>query len=189
MITMIPPKNWQDLQVQVARILSECGFAVDTEMIIKNVRGTVEIDVYAKETVNGRMYSIACECKNWKSNAPQNTIHGFRSVVSDLGVNLGIIITTSDYQSGATEASAFTNIQLLTWEKFQLEFEKQWLKTYFQLKITKELNPLFTYTEPLPPAWFSRLTQEGQDIFLQLLRQHICFTVFICSVFQNGGSI
>ena len=187
MITSIRPKDWRDLQIQVARLLTECGFDVNIELVLKNARGHIEIDVFAKEIINGRTYSIACECKNWNSNVPQSTIHGFRTAIADIGVNLGIVITTSNYQSGAIEASQFTNIQLHTWETFQLEFEKQWLEMYFHPKITTELDPLFTYTEPLAPAWYPKLTSADKQIFSKLQNQYLGFGLFMLSLARWGG--
>ncbi|MCB9333861.1 MAG: restriction endonuclease [Lewinellaceae bacterium] len=70
------------------------------------------MDVYAEETIKGRKYSIICECKHWKSNIPQSVIHGFRTVTADLGCNIGYIITTSDFQLGATKAAELTNVEL-----------------------------------------------------------------------------
>jgi hypothetical protein len=45
MKTTIVPSTFQDLQNQVAHILSECGLAAETEKKITTVRGKVEIDV------------------------------------------------------------------------------------------------------------------------------------------------
>ena len=85
MITRNDPESWQALQTEVGRILSECGFAVEVEKRIQSARGAVELDVYAEETVRGRKYAIACECKYWKSRIPQTVVHGFRTVVQEIG--------------------------------------------------------------------------------------------------------
>ena len=42
MITSRTPSSWQDLQEQSARILAECGFAVEIEKKVKLVRGQAE---------------------------------------------------------------------------------------------------------------------------------------------------
>ncbi len=92
MITRSIPDSWQALQTEVGRILSECGFAVEVEKKIGSARGAVELDVYAEETIRGRRYTIACECKYWKSRIPQAVIHGFRTVVQEIGANVGYIV-------------------------------------------------------------------------------------------------
>jgi hypothetical protein len=135
MITKKIPDNWRDLQSKVAEILERCGFKVEIEKRIITVRGTVEIDVYAEEIINGRKNVIICECKNWKQNIPQNVIHGFRTIASDIGCNTGYIITTSDFQSGSKKANEFTNIELLTWEEFQNFFFESWYSNYFYEKL------------------------------------------------------
>jgi hypothetical protein len=42
-----PPYSWQDLELMVAKILSQCGFYAECGKQIPTVRGTVDIDVYA----------------------------------------------------------------------------------------------------------------------------------------------
>ena len=108
MITIEVPKTWQDLQRETARILEECGFTVEIEKKIQTVRGEVEIDVYAEEEVKGRKYTILVECKHWKSRVPQSVIHGFRTVVSDIGANVGYIVSLTGFQSGSFSASEMT---------------------------------------------------------------------------------
>lgn len=75
MITTSTPDAWKNLQSEVAQILNECGFTVEVEKKIRTARGVVEIDVYAEETIRGRKYSIACECKHWKSRVPQSVAY------------------------------------------------------------------------------------------------------------------
>lgn len=130
-LTSKQPQDWKDLQNKVAEILRECGFDVEIEREIETVRGKVEIDVYAEETIKGRKYTIACECKHWKSNVPQHVIHGFRTVINDLGCNIGYIITTSDFQSGSVNSTKYTNVELLTWENFIATFFESWYESYF----------------------------------------------------------
>jgi restriction system protein len=116
LLTTTQPVDWRTLQCGVASILRECGFTVEIERIFKTVRGSVEVDVYAEEIVNGRTYSIASECKHWSSRVPQTVIHAFRTVVADLGVNVGYIVSRKGFQSGAFGASKSTNLKLLTVE-------------------------------------------------------------------------
>jgi restriction system protein len=136
-LTNKKPQDWKDLQNKVAEILNECGFNVKIEMDVETVRGKVEIDVYAEEIIMGRKYSIAFECKNWKARIPQNIVHGFRTVINDLGCNIGYIITTSDFQSGSIVTTKYTNVELLTWETFLSTFLESWLNSYFNPQLEK----------------------------------------------------
>ena len=103
MITISSPYNWCNLQDEVATILDQCGFHVETEKTVKTSRGKVELDVYAEEEIKGRKYSIVCECKYWKKKIPQSVIHSFRTVVADLGANIGYIISLKGFRSGVHE--------------------------------------------------------------------------------------
>ncbi|MEP2773117.1 MAG: restriction endonuclease [Fulvivirga sp.] len=175
MITNLTPDTWRDLQTEVGRILEQCGFSVEIEKKAATARGRVELDVYAEETIKGRKYSIACECKHWKANVPQTIIHGFRTVVSDLGCNIGYIITTSDFQSGSLAASEMTNVELMTWENFQNKFFESWYEEYFSPSIAKELDPILTYSEPILPKWFSKMTSEEKDTYYELKDKYDAF--------------
>lgn len=181
MITRREPAGWRELQDMVSRILSECGMTVETEPRLTTARGQVEVDVYAEESVKGRRYSIICECKHWKARVPQTIVHGFRTVVADIGVNAGYIVGSSGIQSGAVVAADLTNIKLLIWEEFQLEFEETWLDLHFYPGIGRELDPLFTYSEPFLPVWFTELEEEDKARYLALKERYDTFAALMMS--------
>lgn len=183
MISKKKPNDWRDLQNMVSQILIECGLRVEIEKKITSIRGKIEVDVFAEETVHNRPYTILCECKYWKSKIPQTIIHGFRTVVSDTGANIGYIISSAGFQKGSFESSSKTNIKLLTWEQFQEEYKETWIKNYFIPTITNKLDPLFTYTEPLGPAWYPSLTDNEKRSFLALDDKYESFgiTMFMLS--------
>lgn len=182
MITTTYPATWEDLQREVARILAECGFTVELEKRVTTVRGEVEVDVFAQETVKGRTYKILCECKHWKRRVPQAAIHSFRTVVSDIGANLGYLISLHGFQSGAFAASELTNIQLVTWEQFQNVFEETWYEQYFSPVLSDRLDPLLTYTEPLLPNWFGKLPEPEKAAFLELKDKYDAFGYIIMAM-------
>jgi hypothetical protein len=175
MITTIVPEDWRALQENVARILTECGFAVELEKEIHTVRGDVEIDVYAEETVDGRLYTLLCECKRWKTNVPQGVVHGFRTVVADAGANVGYIISSAGFQSGAFSAADLTNLRLVTWGEFQAEFERSWIENFLLPQVRERFDLIFHYTEPLVPREVADLTDEGQRQFVALHKKHLDF--------------
>lgn len=180
-ITSQTPANWNDLQDKVAEILTQCGFDAGKEQVIESVRGKVEIDVFAEELVKGRKYTILCECKYWKSKIPQAVIHGFRTVVNDIGANIGYIITTSDFQSGAKLSSLNTNVELLSWENFQLLFFESWYETFFSPEIAKRLDALLTYSEPILPKWFDKLSTNEKEEYFALKEKYDSFGWIIMS--------
>jgi restriction system protein len=180
-LTNKQPQDWKDLQNKVSEILSQCGFVVETEKKTDTARAPVELDVYAEEIVKGRKYSIICECKHWKSNIPQTVIHSFRTVISDLGCNIGFVITTSDFQSGSINTTEFTNIELLTWENFQAKFFESWYESYFSPQIAERLDSLLTYSEPIFPKWFDYMTEEDKKTYLALKDKYDIFGQIIMS--------
>jgi restriction system protein len=150
MITEKTPETWQQLQEWTAQILRECGWTAETDITVQTVRGAVEIDVHATEVVQGRQYITLIECKNWTARIPQAVVHGFRTVVADIGANTGYIISRAGFQSGAYEAAVNTNVKLLSWTEFQEVFEDQWYWTHLTQQAREVLDPLCSYLEPLP---------------------------------------
>lgn len=180
-LTTKQPQDWKDLQKKVSEILQQCGFKVEKELTTETVRGKVELDVYAEENIKGSKYSIVCECKYWKSNIPQTVIHGFRTVVNDLGCNVGYVITTSDFQSGSVTATENTNVELLTWENFQALFFESWYESYFSPQIAKRLDPILTYSEPILPKWFDKMNEVDKDAYFNLKDKYDLFGWIVMS--------
>ena len=67
-----------------------------------------------------------CECKLSSKPVSQHVVHSFRTVVADIGADIGIIISAKGFQRGAVAAAAMTNIRLLPWDEFQQTFENRW---------------------------------------------------------------
>ena len=178
MITSVRPVDWRDLQNQVARILSECGFKAEVEKKVVTARGEVEIDVFAEEDVKGRRYTILCECKLWQSSVPQSVIHGFRTVVSDIGAHRGYIISSSGFQSGATSASEHTNVDIVTWGEFQDLFQTTWLENYLSPTITERLDRLMGFTEPLVQHWMCEITNDDVTAVKALRSKYLGLALF-----------
>lgn len=174
MITQNEPATWQDLQTSTAQILNECGIQAQTEVTLETVRGQVEIDVLATENVQGREHKVLVECKNWKAKVPQNVVHGFRTVVTDIGANVGYIVSKAGFQSGAYEAAANTNIKLMTWWEFQEAFEDQWYWSHLSNQAHERLDGLCSYLEPIPAmsAWDRYLDEPDIERLKEMYKQH-----------------
>jgi hypothetical protein len=146
-----PPADWVGLQDQVSLILNECGLESKTTVTVALARGRAEIDVYAEDKQQTPSTLVFCECKNWKSAIPQNVVHGFRTVVSDGGANIGYLICTSSFQSGAKEAATNSNVRPVTWEEFQAVYADRWFERHFFPTFHKESDRLAGYAEPMAP--------------------------------------
>lgn len=137
---LIPTENirdWKDLQDKVADLFREMGYEVHSPHVVQHVRGSKEVDVYVRDPRTSVPHVILIECKHWGSNLPQDTVHGFRTVMADCGANTGIIVGSTGFQSGAEEAVAYTNIELRTWESLQRAFGNEWF-----LRQKERLAPL-----------------------------------------------
>ena len=182
MITRSAPPDWRALQAEVGRILTECGFEVEVEKKFQSARGSVELDVYAEETVRGRKYVIVCECKHWQNRVPQNVIHGFRTVAQEVGANIGYVVSMAGFQSGAFTASELTNIELVTWEEFQGKFEESWFEEFFTKEIDRQLSGVMTYAEPILPKWFDQMSDPDKETYVGLKDKHDLFGMLMQSL-------
>lgn len=112
------PGDWRELQEAVAAVLREAGFVAEVEKVMPHVRGSAELDVYAEQSVQRHLVTLACECKHWKSAVPQAVVQTFRSVLLDTGIDAGYVVSSAGFQSGAYATAAHTNVRLVTWEEF-----------------------------------------------------------------------
>ena len=172
MITESEPKDWKDLQNQTGQILTESGLKVEIEKKVVSVRGEIEIDVFAIETINDREQIILIECKNWNNPIPQTVVHAFRTVMTDIGANTGYIVSKTGFQSGAYKTSEFSNIKLVTWKEFQDLFESQWKETQLSEYIEKNWGALMSYVEPLVPNWALFLSDSDTEKYKKLFNQY-----------------
>lgn len=145
------PTRWDDLEDRVGRILDECGFQVEVGTLVKSARGSVEFDVYAQDHSAGIPITLAVECKLWRRPVHQGEVLKFRTALADVGANLGFVVSSKGFQSGAHEAAAYTNVKLVTWEDFQRTFAERWCQNFMLDVIRKESQPLVDRTQGIGP--------------------------------------
>jgi restriction system protein len=179
MITSSVPTDWKQLQNEVGSILEQCGFSVQVEKKVDTARGEAVLDVYAEETVKGRKYSIVCECKYWKSRIPQTVIHSFRTILNDTGANVGYIVSLKGFQPGAVKAANYANLELVTWEGFQKAFCDSWLDQYLSPVMTKDLDLILDYTEPLVQEWMCEVPDHEIPLIKALRKKYFAFGVLV----------
>ena len=161
LITSAIPESWEELEDLVTAILNECGMAARRQVNLKLPRGTVDVDVYAEETVDGIAHRIVCECKNWKTNIPKEVVHAFRTVMQETGANRGYIISRMGFQSGAIEVVKATNINLVTFTEFQERYFDKWYRHRCRA-IEDAVGDFNTYYEPLGPPGYNRLENDEE---------------------------
>jgi restriction system protein len=161
------PSDWRDLQLKVRRILTECGMEADVEREIVTARSVVRVDVFAEDKDPTPPAIVLCECKHWRKAVSKGEVHAFRTVVQDSGANLGMIISSAGFQSGAKEAAQYTNLRLLTWRDFQDLFAFRWFKRYMVPLLWREVDILTDYTEPFNAAVHRRVESLAPDARLR----------------------
>ena len=179
------PPTWQDLQINVNRILIEIGLQSEIGKVIETPRGNVEIDVYAIDTNSVDQIKYIIECKNWKTAIPQSIVHAFTTVMHETGGNIGFIISQRGFQSGAEGYTKNTNIKTLTYEDFQKRYFNIWFQNYFAVKIGEFSDALIQYTEPINTRRsrkLSELTSERQLKFSKLFERYFHFGVTLCMI-------
>lgn len=140
------PSTWKELQDYVALFLNEAGYHAISPCTIETARGHVEVDVLV-ESPDELIKKIICECKYWNSPIPKEKVHAFRTIVSDSGASLGMVISKSGFQSGAIEAAKYSNVKLITWEEFIELISNKWIISQLK-KIKKDSVPLSEYINP-----------------------------------------
>jgi hypothetical protein len=181
------PATWKELQFLVGQVFTECGFHTEISKIVELVRGKKEIDVFTQDLKSEYKPIIFVECKYWSSQVKQETIHSFRTVVSDFGANIGFIVAKNGFQSGCYEATKNTNIKLVSLKELEQEYYSKWKQA-----LTEKYMP---YADSLFPYWDypGKIPKNGGKIDLEKLNLVYSAYMPICSIspideMKNGFS-
>src|ERR1041384_36841 len=173
------PNTWRDLQNCVAQVFSEIGCRVVTDTKVALPRGSVELDVFVLDTMTVPHSNYVCECKNWERRVPKSVVHSFRTVISEIGANRGLLISRRGFQLGARDAAKFTNIDLLSWREFEDLMFDRWLEG-----VADKLNPFFVSAHSLmDPSdlelWKMReCTEESYKEWTRICERHSLVTLW-----------
>lgn len=171
------PKDWKELEIKVAHILSYCGCDVEIDKTVDIARGSTEFDVYAIVKDKYKATCI-CECKYWNHRVNQDVIDSFRSRLSDVGANLGIVISKVGFQSGCYEKIKFTNIKLFNFNEFLDFYEDDYLLGRAK-EISKSSIDLHNYSDPSKDFYDDELNKkapEVRDKIIKLMCKNDLFT-------------
>lgn len=95
-------------------------------------------------------------------------VQQFRTIISDAGANLGIIISQKRFQSGAHEEAKKTNVRLYFWLDFQKAFEERWTNTMTEKfrKLVCECSDLASelYDIDTSPEDYGMARERGMDL-------------------------
>ena len=123
------------------------GFEITHNKIIKASDGRYQIDVYAKFTAMGARFKILCECKKYKYRVGREKVAVLHRKLDSIGAQKGILISTSDFQSGALEYAKAHGIALIIiLNTFPTPTGNQKMRTihFFMLKNTCRLMSVWT---------------------------------------------
>lgn len=98
-----------------------CGFKITHNKIIKASDGRYQIDVYADFTALRTRIKILCECKRYKYSVSREKVVILHRKLDSIGAQKGIMISTSDFQSGALEYANAHGIALIKAEDYRFK--------------------------------------------------------------------
>jgi restriction system protein len=191
MIESDPPMHWKDLEKSVARILSECGFHVETGKSVKLARGSKRFDVYAQDGSSSPPTILVVECKHWGRPVPQGEVHEFRTTLTDAGANVGFLVSSEGFQAGARDAALYSNVELTDWNEFQSTFAERWYQNFMLEVVREEARSLidcaggsFGFMVEVFP-----LPKDQQSRVMDLTRKHANIARFTSSLLWFDGAI
>lgn len=97
-------------------------FKITHNKRIKASDGRYQIDVYAEFTAMGSRFKVLCECKKYKNRVNRDKVAILHRKLESIGAQKGILISTSDFQSGAVEYGKAHGISLIKAEDYHFEY-------------------------------------------------------------------
>jgi len=97
-------------------------FKITHNKILKASDGRYQIDVYAEFTAMGSQFKVLCECKKYKNRVNRDKVAILHRKLESIGAQKGILISTSDFQSGAVEYGKAHGITLIKATDYEFEY-------------------------------------------------------------------
>jgi Restriction endonuclease len=160
LITGKNPNTSQELVLLVELILSECGMRTKRQAKLHLRSGLVVADILADENIDGVNHRIICECKNWRKNITNEIVHAFRTIVHDADARRGYVISRADFEAEALETAQRTNIEVITFSRFQNIYFGKWIGRRWWT-IENEASNFNAYYELRRPG-YHLLTDDNQ---------------------------
>ena len=109
-----------DLEAQIERFFASNDYETTRNVsLVGRSGGRHEIDVLAKKSDGITDFSVMVECKAWNHPIEKDIVSKVAYVVTDLGLNKGIIVSLEGWRIGAEQAGKELGIDL--WDAFELE--------------------------------------------------------------------
>jgi hypothetical protein len=111
--------TWHDYQEEAAAFFRSLDIDAQTDVTIKGVRTTHDVDVLVKMHQVGFDVTWIVECKQWQTPVSKLHVLALREIVTDVGADRGILLCETGFQSGALEAATLTNVRLTSLAEVQ----------------------------------------------------------------------
>jgi Restriction endonuclease. len=111
--------TWQDYQDEAAAFFRSLDLDAKTDITIKGVRTSHDVDVLVKLQHVGFEVTWIVECKHWQEAVTKLHVLALREIVTDVGADRGILLCEAGFQSGAYEAATLTNVRLTSLAELQ----------------------------------------------------------------------
>ena len=105
-------KAWQNYQEDAASYFRSLGLEALTDVKLKGVRTSHNIDVLVRSHHVGFDITWVVECKQWRTPVSKLHVLALREIINDIGADRGILLSEAGFQSGAKEAANLTNVQV-----------------------------------------------------------------------------
>lgn len=142
------------------------------------------VDLYYEFYVGGSKYVTVIECKNWQRPVKREQVSSFYSVIQDLGVHKGIIVTPIGFQEGALKLALDKGIALykITW---QGEMENL---SHYDGNFRPYLEELLTISENTASKFDNGfgIAVEKNDVFEYIMKK---YGHDISGAFKNGKTV
>ncbi len=96
-------------------------FTITHSKKIKSYDGTYQIDVYAEFIALSSKIKVLCECKQYSYPINREKVVVLKDKLSSTGAHKGILLSTSEFQSGAIKYALAHGIALIKVEDHTLE--------------------------------------------------------------------
>jgi hypothetical protein len=154
------PENWKEMEIVALAYLVMNGYTAQRSITLKGVRGKHKVDVFGEAYKDDMIFKVIVECKYWNQKVKKQQVATLASIMEDIGVSKGIIISRIGFQIGAIRYAAQRPIELLHLNKILFQI---------QCKIIDLLAALFS--EELQE--FKAELHATEECSLEKIRNHL----------------
>lgn len=134
-------------------------FRIAHDVKLKAHDGDYQIDIYATFMAMGVEFKVICECKQYKESVKRDEVIILTNKIKSLGAHKGILLSTSNFQSGAVKYAKEHGIALIQVCDRGCEFI-----AHSSGEIVYDENDPFMYAERiLPPYKAICYTTEAEE--------------------------